>query len=203
MSLAAGTPLGPYEIHSQVGAGGMGVVYRAKDTRLNRMVAVKVLSSESALPELKQRFEREAQTIAGLAVEQFPAVAASVKNPPRAVLYNVQIKRSEIMKKGGKRTDPRKATQRFAEKSKLRATAIGGRRKRAVTLGMSAEMSSLEENAERFARYAGQWLLLAGGKLIAHSEDYLVIAGEIARRSLKDGLVYYMPKPEESNFVLV
>ena len=68
---------------------------------------------------------------------------------------------------------------------------------------MSAEMSSLEENAERFARYAGQWLLLAEGKLIAHSGNYSAIAGEITRRGLKDGLVYYMPKPEESNFVLV
>ena len=66
MSLAAGTSLGLYEIHSQVGEGGMGVVYRAKDTRLNRMVAVKVLASQSARPELQQRFEREAQTIAGL-----------------------------------------------------------------------------------------------------------------------------------------
>ena len=68
---------------------------------------------------------------------------------------------------------------------------------------MSAEMSSLEENAEKFARYAGQWLLLAWGKLIAHSGNYSAIAGEITRRGLKDGLVYYMPKPEESDFVLV
>ena len=107
------------------------------------------------------------------------------------------------MKKSGKRTDPRKATQRFAEKTKPRAAAIDGRRKTTVKPGMSAEMSSLEENAEKFARYAGQWLLLAEGKLIAHSGNYSVIAGEITRRGLKDGLVYYMPKPEESNFVLV
>ena len=107
------------------------------------------------------------------------------------------------MKKSGKRTDPRKATQRFAEKTKARAAAIDGRRKTRVKPGMSAEMSSLEENAEKFARYAGQWLLLAEGKLIAHSGNYSVIAGEITRRGLKDGLVYYMPKPEESDFVLV
>ena len=107
------------------------------------------------------------------------------------------------MKESGKRTDTRKATQRFAEKTKPRATAIDGRRKTAAKPGMSAEMSSLEKNAEKFARYAGQWLLLAEGKLIAHSGNYSVIAGEITRRGLKDGLVYYMPKPEESNFVLV
>ena len=105
------------------------------------------------------------------------------------------------MKKSGKRTNPRKVTKRFAEKSKLRATAIDPRRKRTVTL--SAEMSSLEENARKFARYAGQWLLLTEGKLLAHSKDYLVIAHEIARKGLKDGLVYYVPKPEESNFILV
>ena len=111
---------------------------------------------------------------------------------PRAVLYNDEIKRSEIMKTSGKRTDPRKATQRFAEKTKPRATTIDGRRKRAVKSGMSAEMSSLEENAEKFARYAGQWLLLAEGKLITHSRNYSAVAREITRRGLKDGLVYYV-----------
>jgi serine/threonine protein kinase len=64
MSLAAGTRLGPYEIVSMLGAGGMGEVYRARDTRLERTVAVKVLSSQlSSSPESRQRFEREAKTI--------------------------------------------------------------------------------------------------------------------------------------------
>ena len=62
---------------------------------------------------------------------------------------------------------------------------------------------SLEENAEKFARYAGEWLLLAGGKLRAHSRDYAAILDEIERRGVKDGLVYYVPRPEESNFVLI
>ena len=61
MSLAAGTKLGPYEILGQIGAGGMGEVYKARDTRLERTVAVKVLPSHmSASPEVRQRFEREA-----------------------------------------------------------------------------------------------------------------------------------------------
>ncbi|HXZ42239.1 MAG TPA: protein kinase [Terriglobales bacterium] len=65
--LATGTKLGPYEIQSQLGAGGMGEVYRARDTRLDRTVAIKVLSSAlSDNPELKQRFEREARTISSL-----------------------------------------------------------------------------------------------------------------------------------------
>ncbi len=67
MSLAAGTKLGPYEILAPLGAGGMGEVYRARDTRLERTVAVKVLPSDlSASPEVRQRFEREAKTISQL-----------------------------------------------------------------------------------------------------------------------------------------
>ena len=67
MALTSGTKLGPYEIQSALGAGGMGEVYRAKDTRLGRDVAVKILPSEfSTDPVRKQRFEREARTISGL-----------------------------------------------------------------------------------------------------------------------------------------
>ena len=67
MTLAAGTRLGPYEIQSPLGAGGMGEVYRARDTRLDRTVAVKILPSRlSENPEAKQRFEREARTISSL-----------------------------------------------------------------------------------------------------------------------------------------
>jgi eukaryotic-like serine/threonine-protein kinase len=64
MTLSAGTRLGPYEIVSPIGAGGMGEVYKARDTRLDRDVAVKVLSAHlSTNEELRQRFEREAKTI--------------------------------------------------------------------------------------------------------------------------------------------
>ncbi|HZI66080.1 MAG TPA: serine/threonine-protein kinase, partial [Thermoanaerobaculia bacterium] len=65
--ISAGTRLGPYEIVAPIGAGGMGEVYRARDTRLERTVAVKVLPSHlSASEESRQRFEREARTISQL-----------------------------------------------------------------------------------------------------------------------------------------
>ena len=67
MALASGTRLGPYEVVSPAGAGGMGEVYRACDTRLDRTVAIKVLPQQySNDPGLRQRFEREARAISGL-----------------------------------------------------------------------------------------------------------------------------------------
>ena len=67
MTLASGSRLGPYEIVAPIGAGGMGEVYKARDTRLERTVAVKVLPSHlSENAEVRQRFEREAKTISQL-----------------------------------------------------------------------------------------------------------------------------------------
>jgi serine/threonine protein kinase/WD40 repeat protein len=68
MSLNSGAKLGPYEILSKIGAGGMGEVYRARDTRLERTVAIKILPSEfSRHAELRKRLEREARTLSSLA----------------------------------------------------------------------------------------------------------------------------------------
>src|SRR5262252_2781654 len=67
MALAAGTFLGPYEIVARLGAGGMGEVYRAKDTKLGREVALKVLPDTFTHdPERLARFRREAQVLAAL-----------------------------------------------------------------------------------------------------------------------------------------
>jgi eukaryotic-like serine/threonine-protein kinase len=78
MALTLGTKLGPYEIESPLGAGGMGEVYRAKDTRLDRTVAIKILPAHlSSDPVRKQRFEREAKAI------------SSLNHPHICVLYDV------------------------------------------------------------------------------------------------------------------
>jgi serine/threonine protein kinase/Tol biopolymer transport system component len=78
MPLQSGTRLGPYEVLELAGAGGMGEVYKARDTRLDRTVAIKVLPAHAAgNSDLKQRFEREAQTI------------ASLKHPHICVLHDI------------------------------------------------------------------------------------------------------------------
>ena len=78
MSLSVGKKLGPYEIMEQAGAGGMGEVFKAKDTRLDRTVAIKVLTGIVANnPDLRQRFEREAKAI------------SSLNHPNICILYDV------------------------------------------------------------------------------------------------------------------
>ena len=67
MTLPSGTKLGPYEIESLLGTGGMGEVYRARDARLQRTVAIKILPAHlSSSPDLHARFEQEAKSISGL-----------------------------------------------------------------------------------------------------------------------------------------
>src|ERR1700722_938641 len=67
MPLTSGTKLGPYEIQSPLGAGGMGEVYRARDTRLDRTVAIKILTEGlESTPEVRQRFDREARAVSSL-----------------------------------------------------------------------------------------------------------------------------------------
>jgi serine/threonine protein kinase len=67
MAIEPGTRLGPYEITAAIGAGGMGEVYKAKDTRLDRTVAIKVLPEHlSKDPERRERLQREARAISSL-----------------------------------------------------------------------------------------------------------------------------------------
>ncbi len=67
MTLTSGTKIGPYEVQCQLGAGGMGEVYRALDTRLDRMVAIKILPPHlSGRADARERFDREARAISSL-----------------------------------------------------------------------------------------------------------------------------------------
>src|SRR5579863_1619154 len=78
MALTSGTRLGPYEIESPIGAGGMGEVYRARDTRLGRTVAIKVLAADVAAdPIRRQRFLRDARA------------ATALSHPNIAALYEI------------------------------------------------------------------------------------------------------------------
>src|ERR1017187_3077957 len=78
MPLSPGNKLGPYEILAPLGAGGMGEVYKARDTRLDRVVAIKVLlSSKVADPERKRRFEQEAKA------------ASALNHPNIVILYDI------------------------------------------------------------------------------------------------------------------
>ncbi len=100
MSLTAGTRLGPYEITGALGAGGMGEVFRARDTKLNRDVAIKVLPAAFADdPERLARFTREAQTLASLnhpnigaiyGIEDVPAAGGSVAGSRALVMELVE-----------------------------------------------------------------------------------------------------------------
>ena len=78
MTLVSGTRVGPYEITGAIGAGGMGEVYRARDTKLDRDVAIKVLPELFAAdPERLARFEREAQALAALNHPNIAQISAS------------------------------------------------------------------------------------------------------------------------------
>src|SRR5246500_3459496 len=87
MPLSAGEKLGPYEILTPLGAGGMGEVYRARDTKLDREVAIKVLPSALAQhPDRLARFEREAKVLAAL---NHPNIAAIHGLEDRAIVMEL------------------------------------------------------------------------------------------------------------------
>src|SRR5438093_9280467 len=87
MSLPAGTRLGVYEVVAAIGSGGMGEVYRARDTRLNRDVALKILPELFAAdPDRLARFEREAQALAAL---NHPNIAAVYGFEDRALVMEL------------------------------------------------------------------------------------------------------------------
>ena len=97
MSLSAGTPLGPYEIVGLLGAGGMGEVYRASDTRLKRDVALKVIADSFAHDKaLVARFQREAELLATLTHQHIAAAdtfqdAVALASKHRAAVWQANV----------------------------------------------------------------------------------------------------------------
>src|SRR6516162_10603074 len=105
-AFAAGSEIGPYRIESQVGEGGMGVVYKALDTRLNRPVAVKLLSDNLADAAARRRFQREAQTASSLNHPHLLTVYDAGELDGRQYLVTEYIDGGTLSEwsKGGKRT---------------------------------------------------------------------------------------------------
>src|SRR5262247_3433286 len=102
MTLPAGSRLGPYEIVAPIGAGGMGEVYKARDTRLERTVAIKVLPEHlSKNEEIRQRFEREAKTISQLS------------HPHICALYDVNLEGETLSERLAKGPLPLEQTLRY------------------------------------------------------------------------------------------
>ena len=120
MRLAAGTRLGPYQILAPIGAGGMGEVYRARDTKLDRDVAVKVLPpSLAGDPAALERFEREAKAIAALShpnilsIFDFGTQAADAGKPVSYAVTELlegQTLRERLLSLGDHGLPARKAT---------------------------------------------------------------------------------------------
>ena len=101
MPLTPGTRLGPYEIGAPLGAGGMGEVYRARDARLGREVAVKALPASSANdPERIERFEREAQILAGLSHPHIAALYGLEESGPPGSPNRAQFLIMELVEGG-------------------------------------------------------------------------------------------------------
>ena len=144
MSLTVGTRLGPYEIVSPLGAGGMGEVYRARDTRLDRTVAIKVLPEHTASdPEFRQRFEREAKVI------------SQISHPHICALYDVGDHALPDAEPGG-RDESRRARGTIAylvleylEGETLAARIERGPLAVADTLRLGQEIASALDKAHR------------------------------------------------------
>src|SRR5215468_5914319 len=114
MPLSTGARLGPYEILSPLGAGGMGEVYKAKDTRLDRTVAVKVLPAHlSSSAESRQRFEREAKTISQLSHSHICALYDVGREGDVAYLVMEYLEGETLSDRLGKGSLPLQQTLRY------------------------------------------------------------------------------------------
>jgi serine/threonine protein kinase len=83
VALPPGSRVGPYEVVAQIGQGGMGVVYKSHDTKLNRPAAIKILSNEFADAAARRRFQMEAQTASSLTTHTSSRCTTSVSTTAR------------------------------------------------------------------------------------------------------------------------
>jgi len=67
----------------------------------------------------------------------------------------------------------------------------------------STELTTLDKRFEEFSVFSGEWLLLKGNQLLAHSRDYAAIQAEINKRGLEDCFVHYVPTPAEREFIMI
>ncbi len=129
MTLTTGSRLGPYEIVSPLGAGGMGEVYKARDTRLERDVAIKVLRpSESTSEEMQQRFEREAKAISQLSHPHICALYDVGRTRATEYLVMEYLEGETLADRLGEGADAaRAAPARSGSRSRTRSTRRTGR----------------------------------------------------------------------------
>ena len=148
MPIAAGTRLGPYEILGPIGAGGMGEVYRARDTKLGRDVAIKVLPPAlSADHEYLARFKREAQVLASL---NHPHIAAIYGLEEGAIVMELVDGQTLAERIAGRRAGDRRGTRnREADGGGARCRTREGRHP------PRSEAFQREDHVERFRQAAG------------------------------------------------
>ncbi len=140
MTLSTGTRLGPYEILSRLGSGGMGEVWRARDTRLDREVAIKLLSGEMAGPEALERFKREAKAASALNHPHICAIHDIGESDGRPFLVMERMK-GETLREGDRRKADAGATRpaSWARRSPMRWRRRTGR---ASSTGTSSRQTS-------------------------------------------------------------
>ncbi len=122
MPLAPGSRLGPYEILAPLGAGGMGEVYKARDTRLERTVAIKVLPEQSVpSADARQRFEREAKTISQLSHPHICALYDVGREGETEYLVMEYLEGETLAERLAKGALPLEQTLRYGERDRRRA----------------------------------------------------------------------------------
>ena len=191
MSLSAGTRIGPYEILSPLGAGGMGEVYRARDGKLNRDVAIKVLPEAVAEDaERLARFQREAQVLAALNHPHIAAIYGLEKSGNLEALVLELVEGETLAEKiaAGSAADRRGARDRAPDRGRARGGAREGDRAPGPEAGQREGHAGGQGQGARLRPREG-----ADGRRVVAGPDALAHAhgrGDAGRRRHRDGGVH-------------